>query len=68
MNPISQRTQRVMVALISILLTGHDYQKIWLWSDKIIGDYIEGKLVKALFHCRHSAYTGVDFSLKSGFR
>ena len=28
---------------------------------------IEGKLVKALFHCRHSAYTGVDFSLKSGF-
>ena len=28
---------------------------------------IEGKLVKALFHCRHSAYTRIDFSLKSGF-
>ena len=29
---------------------------------------IERKLVNPLFHCRHSAYTGVDFSLKSGFR
>ena len=29
---------------------------------------VEVKLVLALFHCRHSAYTKIGFSLKSGFR